>query len=305
MKLKKLIGRVLKSLLPLRIYKLLSNGSYIVPAYYKTIIKELENDLDLASHDSDEKNLLLMRKYGHIIDKGLHRQDATSGHSQRTYTLLRECLSRVKNSKYSEDPTVKWAESRVKLYEKLQHNPDFSPLRGKKPNEVVSFEEFENLVMARRSNRDFLPKKVADEDIQGLRKLANWASSSCNKQPINTYVTNDFNLAKKCLKCCKGGTGFSDVIPSFWVFTADVLGYVWPSEMYLPAIDTSLGIQNIMLGATCLGLSGTLLSWAQKSNQEEEQLRKLLNIPPHHQIIICAVLGYAKSYYDTPIRKGL
>lgn len=94
-----------------------------------------------------------------------------------------------------------------------------------------------------------------------LKETVNWASSSCNKQSIRIFATNDPTLAGQCLKCCKGGTGFSTFIPSFWVFTANVRGYVWPTEMYLPSIDTSLGAQNVFcrqrpwayLGLSCHG----------------------------------------------------
>ena len=91
----------------------------------------------------------------------------------------------------------------------------------------------------------------------------------------------------------------------FWVFTANIRGYVWPSEIFLPSVDTCLGVQNIMLGATTLGLSATILSWAQKDKNEERKIRELLHIPVHHQIIICAVMGYADIVNQTPERKNI
>lgn len=304
MSIKNGIGTALKKILPRKIYKLVANGAIIVPAYYRNIIRDAETNFDLSLQDSDEKTLLLMRKYAHIIDKGLHRKDATPGHSKEYYILLKDCISRLEKSSYSDDLTLAWAKSKLMQYERLQFGNNFEPLVGEVPEELTSFEDFENLVHARRSNRDFTTKKVADNDVEKLKRLANWASSSCNKQPINIYATNDSELAKECLKCCKGGTGFSNHIPSFWVFTADILGYVWPTEIYLPSVDVCLGVQNVMLGATTLGISGTLLSWAQKCTEEELQLKKLLNIPTHHQIIICAVMGYAKTQFQTPTRKA-
>ena len=129
--------------------------------------------------------------------------------------------------------------------------------------------------------------------------------NSCNKQPIRLFVANKPDLAKECLTCCKGGTGFSDYIPSFWVFAANVRGYVWPSEIYLPAIDTSLGAQNVFLAAHTLGISGTILSWEQKDAAEESKLRALLNIPQDYTIVFCAVMGYPEYGYVTPERKNI
>nr|MBD5376406.1 nitroreductase family protein [Bacteroides sp.] len=305
MSVKKAFGIILKKIVPFRVYKLICNGAILVPSYYKTIINDAERNFDMALGDSDEKEILLMRKYGHILDKGLHRKDASPGHSGRYYHLLKQSVNHLIKTKYANDPTVLWAIKKLEAYEKLQSGNGFEPLCGQKPEHVISFNEFKDLVEARRSNRDFSDKPVLQEDMNKLIRLANWASSSCNKQPIFIHATNNPDLASKCLKCCKGGTGFSNHIPSFWAFSADVLGYVWPSEIYLPVVDTCLGVQNVMLGATTLGISGTLLSWAQKSSEEEAELRKLLNIPTHHQIVLCAVMGYANSEFEVPARKEI
>lgn len=303
MAIRNTLGKFVKKVFPRKIYKLIANGAIIVPAYYKTIIEDAEKNFDLSLKDSDERALLLMRKYAHILDKGLHRKDAQPGHSREIYTLLSESIKRLSKTKYAGDSTVEWAQEKLRVYESLQNNDNFEPLHGEKPTIDVSIEQFESLVKARRSNRDFTNRVVANQDIKRLKNIANWASSSCNKQPIEIYATNNPELAAKCLKCCKGGTGFGKYIPSFWVFTADILGYVWPSEIYLPVVDTCLGVQNVMLGATTLGLSATILSWAQKCEEEEKELKKLLNIPINHQIIVCAVMGYSNSEFMTPARK--
>lgn len=298
-----IITKILRKILPLRIYKLLANGFIIVPSYYESIITDAERNFDLSLEDSDEKELLLMRKYAHILDKGLHRSDVAPGHSKNYYDILLKIVNRLEKSKYKDEPTLVWAKSKLLAYEQLQSTEKFEPLHGEPIESSVSVEEFTELVKQRRSNRSFVEKIVSNEHIMQLKSIANWASSSCNKQPIEIYATNDPKLAAECLKCCKGGTGFSKFIPSFWVFSCDILGYVWPSELYLPVVDTCLGVQNVMLGATTLGMSGTLLSWAQKSMEEEQRLKELLGIPPHHQIILCGVIGYAKSNFIPPVRK--
>ena len=231
-----------------------------MPAYYKDIIADAETNFDLSLEDTDDKAILLMRKYAHIIDKGLHRVDASPGHSKKYYSILKSLIERLEKTEYATDSTLTWARSKIIAYEHLQVEDNFIPLRGEKPTINVS---------------------------------------------IEIYATNNPELSKECLKYCKGGTGFSEFIPSFWVFTANIRGYVWPSEIFLPSVDTCLGVQNIMLGATTLGLSATILSWAQKDKNEERKIRELLHIPVHHQIIICAVMGYADIVNQTPERKNI
>ena len=146
--------------------------------------------------------------------------------------------------------------------------------------------------------------RLQAETIAKLKDIANWAANSCNKQPIRIFVANEQDLAKKCLSCCVGGTGFGENIPSFWCFTANVRGYVWPTEMYLPSVDTSLGAQNVFLAAQTMGITGTILSWGQHTKEDDIKLRKLLDIPEDYAIIFCAVMGYAEYGYLAPIRKN-
>lgn len=297
-------GKLLRKFIPYRWYKLLANGFIVVPKYYKNAIEELEQCFDLSLEDHINKDLMLMRKFGHIIDKGLHREDAAPGHSKVYYNDLKELVKKVQHTEYANDPTVLWAAEKISKYETLQSHPEqFTPVRQESPISQISFEQLEQLVKERRSNRCFTDKAVTDEVVTQLKDVANWAANSCNKQPIRIFVANEQNLAKECLKCCAGGTGFGNNIPSFWCFTANVRGYVWPSEMYLPSIDTSLGAQNVFLAAQTIGITGTVLTWGQHTPQDDKILRRLLNIPNDYAIIFCAVMGYAEYGYLTPARK--
>lgn len=304
MSLKKIIGRVLRKIIPFRLYKLVANGAIIVPKYYQTIIKDAEIWHNMSLEYSDDKEIMLMRKYAHIIDKGLHRKDISPGHSKECYLALCDSIKRLSGSKYVDDPTYQWAVEKKERYELLQQNPEsVQPLIGADNQDLVSYEQLFALIKSRRSNRNFLDKTIDISTMAKIKETVNWASSSCNKQPVRIFATNNPTVAKECLKCCKGGTGFGEFIPSFWVFAANIRAYVWPSEIYLPVVDVCLGVQNVMLSALTLGITGTLLSWAQKSEEEDKQLRKLLNIPHEYQIVICSAMGYAAFNYSTPSRK--
>lgn len=302
--MKKILGAVLRKVLPLSIYKLVANGFIIIPKYYKSQIKDLERYHTLSLEDSIDKDFMLMRKYGHILDKALHREDASPGHSGTIYKELKDLLEKLSSTDYVNDPTYKWAKDRLVKYELLQSSYEsFVPFGNEPVDSVVPYEDLLNLIKQRRTNRDFLPTHITKNEAQKLKEVANWAANSCNKQPIKIFETIDPKLAKECLKCCKGGTGFGNDIPSFWAFTANSRAYVWPSEMYLPTLDVSLGAQNLFLVAQTLGITGCILSWAQKDSAEEKRLRELLNIPAEYVICFCAVMGRAKKNFCTPSRK--
>lgn len=300
--MKKTIGRFLHGVLPRKWYKLIANRPLLVPYYYVSILHELEHYSDISLTDSAEKNLLLMRKYAHIIDKGLQRKRVEAGHSKQVYEDLKAIL-RDLSPELAEEPTVQWAKKQVARYDALQEDK-FQIERKTPAAPKVSYNDFCELMRNRRSNRYFSERRLSPEDVSKLTATVSWAASSCNKQPIKLFYSFAPAVARKCLRCCKGGTGFDGEIPSFWVFTADCRGYVWPSELYLPHIDVSLGAQNFFLAATTLGLSGTILSWAQHTQEEEQTLRELLEIPPEYLIVFCAVVGYAKYQYDAPARKN-
>ena len=96
----KISGKFLKVLIPYKIYKLIANGFIVVPKYYKEILTETERYFDLSLEDHIYKDLMLMRKFGHIIDKGLHRTDASPGHSKNYYDALKQLVKKIKKTEY-------------------------------------------------------------------------------------------------------------------------------------------------------------------------------------------------------------
>ena len=120
----KISGKFLKVLIPYKIYKLIANGFIVVPKYYKEILTETERYFDLSLEDHIYKDLMLMRKFGHIIDKGLHRTDASPGHSKNYYDALKQLIKKIKKTEYANDPTVLWAEEKLAKYEQLQSHPN-------------------------------------------------------------------------------------------------------------------------------------------------------------------------------------
>lgn len=274
---------------------------------YRNIIQDLEKYSKIIQNNNGsdpDMALLLVRKFGHILDKGLHRTDAEKGHSLEIVNELVKNIS-IAEQYYQDDETLKWAKNKLELYNNLQISLKINSLEEETGNITLSFNDFEVLIKKRRSNRQFHSKLIETEILEKLAATVNWASSSCNKQPIILYATTNPEIAKECLKCCKGGTGFGDFIPAFISFTADMRGYYLPDEAYLPAIDVALGAQNFFLASETLGLSNSGLTWAQKGEGDELKLRQLLKIPLQNQIIFNSVIGFPSKIYATPVRKNI
>jgi len=295
----KLIGR--KNIEFIRSRPFLTHGKY------RPMIRELEEFSEIIDENYGKDpslSLLLVRKFGHILDKGLHRLDVEKGHSRVIAGELGKNI-KVAETEFKNEETIRWAKDKLEKYNELQTSGRIEPLEESQPDLKIVFDDLYNLFKHRRSNRSFLTKNVDDEILNKLASTVNWAASSCNKQPVMLFATNDPEAAKDCLKCCKGGTGFSEFIPAFISFTADMRGYYLPDEAYLPSIDVALGAQNFLLATETLGLGGCCMSWALKDQNEEAQLRKLLSIPDYVQIIFNVVIGYPSKRAVPPTRKDL
>lgn len=298
------MAKALRKVLPLRMYKLVANGAIIAPGYYKSVIKDLEHYHTVSLDDSVEKQMMLMRKYAHIIDKGLHRKDVTPGHSKNVYTDLKYLLNSLSDTHAINDPSYQWAQNRISAYESLQSSPeDFVPMEGEIAKISIDYDSLSEFLMSRRTNRIFSKKLVSQESWEKITRMAHWAPSSCNKQPVKVFSTLDPATASKCMTCCAGATGFGKFIPGFAAIAVQSQGYVWPMEYGLPYVDGSLAAQNMILAANSLGITGCFLTWAQKNEASENELRRILNIPTEYIIIINLVFGYAETTFSTPTRK--
>ncbi|PCJ57486.1 MAG: hypothetical protein COA79_15760 [Planctomycetota bacterium] len=304
--MKRLIGAIVRKVISKKAYRILRFFPLMVPSYYKNYINYIEEMIDIQQRDKDTEDVavLFLRKNAHILDKGLQRKDFEQGHGQENYKKAVHFLSKISSPQLLEDHSVKWSIGKIKEYEARQMdesidvNLEQEDFRG-------NYDDILRLMKSRRSSRNYLSKKVEESELIKVMEAINWASSSCNKQPIKIFATIKPELIKKCLSQCKGATGFGDHVPAFMTCCADMRGYVLPSEMLLPMIDSSLGMQNAVLAAHTLGLSTTLLSWAQKDEEEERLLRELLGIPAHYAIIFNLAMGYPSIIAPTPKRKSI
>ena len=96
--LRRCLGRLLRALLSPRQMRLFRRPA-LLPAYYKTFAIELEPLLDeqqKAAQTDPEYWAAMLRKYAHILDKGLQRADFEPGHSKQWHDAAAQALSRLK-----------------------------------------------------------------------------------------------------------------------------------------------------------------------------------------------------------------
>jgi nitroreductase len=256
-------------------------------------------------HDSEpEYWAAMLRKCVHILDKGLQRPDFEPGHSKQWYEAASVALDELGN-RHNSDPSVAWAKEKIAEYERRQINP--VPPKSIE-TKYVSEEDCNTLIrmiQGRRSVRNYANRPVEIDKLKIIIEAVNWSPTSCNRQPAKVFIATEAELVKQCAKTCAGATCFSGDSACFISFCADMRVYNLPEEFLLPNLDIGLGIQNCLLVAHALGISMTLLSWAQHTHEDDKNLRTLLGIPAHYRIVVNALMGYPSEFPASPARKSL
>lgn len=245
----------------------------------------------------------ILRKYSHIIDKGLQRCDCEAGHSKKFYFLAIEALGKITEKRIIEDPSIIWARNKIIEYEEFQdkncRDSEYLPFAST----ICTYDQLYDVIQTRRSVRTFKNNAVERTSIEKIASVINWAPSSCNRQTAKVFIADFPEIIQKCISANSGATCLGDNIPCFMSFCVDLRPYDMPHEMTLPILDTALGIQNCCLTAQSLGICLTLLNWTHHTNEQDKVLRESLGIPPYYRIVANAVLGYPEKGAPIPSRK--
>jgi len=158
-------------------------------------------------------------------------------------------------------------------------------------------------IKGRRSIRRFQEKDVPYELVMKLIDAARWAPSAGNVQPWEFVVVRDPGL-KKALARAALNQMFIAQAPVVIVVCADEIrsGSVYgPRGATLYCIqDTAAATQNMLLAAHALGLGAC---WVGAFNEEE--VRRVLGIPPGVRPVAIVPIGYPAESPSPPRRREL
>lgn len=140
------------------------------------------------------------------------------------------------------------------------------------------------LLKSRRSIRKYKSTPVEDEKIEKCIEAARWAPSASNKQPWEFIIVKDEKMRKK----------FAELHPyAKFVAESPVVFVPLTNPEIHPKYhmsDTGSTIMHFMIEAHSLGLA---TCWAGVIGASfEPELKKLLNIPDHLNIMAIVALGY-------------
>jgi len=142
-------------------------------------------------------------------------------------------------------------------------------------------------IRKRRSVRAYLPNCVPKDKLEKILEAGRLAPSAGNVQPWHFIVV--MNVQKR--KQFSEGGRFAKFLSESPVVIVGCGDKKASPKWY--AVDTAIAMQNMVLAATGEGL-GTC--WVGSFN--EEQVKKLLNIPEKFSVIALLAVGYPREKWD-------
>jgi nitroreductase len=155
---------------------------------------------------------------------------------------------------------------------------------------------FDELILARRSVRQYQPKAVEPEKLQALIEAVRMAPSANNAQPWKLILVDDPAIRNQVAMAAFSKTvsfnKFALQAPVIAVLTIEphslitqVVGWLRKRAFYL--IDIGIAAAHFCLQATELGLGTCILGWF-----DESEIKKILHIPRSTRVALVITLGY-------------
>ncbi|MED4750499.1 nitroreductase family protein [Brevibacillus choshinensis] len=156
-------------------------------------------------------------------------------------------------------------------------------------------------IFQRVSKRKFTKQPIASEMVEQLLLAGTRAPSSGNMQPWEFIVIDDPAKKQEIVKSTFSGYFSKGMNYQYWIADAAVVIVACSNvkrtvARYGPAgrewalIDSAAAVQNILLTATALGLSGC---WVGGIN--EQDIKESLHIPDDVRIIGLVPIGYSEE----------
>jgi nitroreductase len=174
---------------------------------------------------------------------------------------------------------------------KSNREPELIPY-SKKSLSNISFEDFYNLSLQRRSTRFFEDKKVPRQLIDKAIMAARQSPSACNRQPFEYRVIDDPELLKEVVHFPGGTSGYANNIPGMIISVGNLNAYFSERDRHLIYIDASLANMSMMLALETLGLSSCSINWPDVE-EREKKMKNFLNLKDYQRPIMCLAVGYA------------
>ncbi len=156
--------------------------------------------------------------------------------------------------------------------------------------------EFDNLVLKRRSTREFTDKPVTREQIDYILSAAIKAPSARNMQSWHFYAVTDPGVKAKFKSFCADWVSKAPVVFVICTDGGEMLSLAGKKGEKFIIQDTALAMENMLLAAANIGLGGCIIG-----SYDDDICRRELNIPQKYAPV--ALMSVGEPAKDVPPRE--
>ena len=161
-------------------------------------------------------------------------------------------------------------------------------------------------VKSRHSTRNYKNETIKLEDIKKAVEMAKYSASACNRQYIKLHFYPSGKMRDNVIKYAVGKGGlYLDGVNTF-IITFDVNGLKGAGERNQGYFNAGLYSTNLVNAFHSLGIGTCFIQFSNSVNEEEE-LKKMNEIPEYERIAVILFAGYydEKSIFAVSPRKNV
>ena len=151
--------------------------------------------------------------------------------------------------------------------------------------------DFVRFAYARHSIRNFSSEAVSKNLVEKAIAIAQRTPSVCNRQPWHVYGFSEKQAISDALKFQNGNNGFAENIQVLLVIAGDLSAMMSSAERNEIWVDGGMYSMSLVYALHALGLGTCCLNLCHNAS-EENGLRAMVNMVPHHSPIMMIAVGH-------------
>ncbi|MBR3232738.1 nitroreductase family protein [Candidatus Saccharibacteria bacterium] len=208
-----------------------------------------------------------------------------------TINVLRGYCNFYKSKGWTDAEEYKHVSEYIKDYEDIKKLNVGSFALMKSDFEEDSKIDYKKFLASRHSVREFLPKRLSENDFKKAVDIATLSPSACNRQMCKVYYVQNADKAKQVIGIAQGFGGFEKDTINLIVVTFDVNANYFIGERNQGWFNAGLFSMNLVNAMHSLGIGSCFCQFGN-TVAEEEKVKSILDIPSSERIAVLISAGY-------------
>ncbi|MBQ8624055.1 MAG: nitroreductase family protein [Oscillospiraceae bacterium] len=146
--------------------------------------------------------------------------------------------------------------------------------------------EFKDLVLARRSIRQYTDRPVTADELMYIMNAAINAPSACNMQSWHFYVVSDPKVKEGFKEFCADWISTAPIVVVICTAGEEIVSRFGEKAKKFIIQDTALAMENMLLAAADIGFGGCIIG-----AYDDDKCRALLDIPAEYSPVALMPIG--------------